>query len=137
MSKLADFSFTIKYRPGHLNKDADALSRMTVDIASYELCTECLLPADIMAVFVGLRAKQHGETTCVSGASLDDSLLDFDNVSVVTGGSQIKQNYTVECPKTRSRHWKGSEVHGKWKVAFTMGEEKRIASNKSITATAL
>ena len=36
VSELADFSFTIKYRPGHSNKDADALSRMPVDIGSYE-----------------------------------------------------------------------------------------------------
>ena len=92
VSELADFSFTIKYRPGHSNKDADALSRMPADIGSYEkLCTECLLPADIMAVFVGLRAQQHGETTWVSAVSLDDSLLDFNNVSVVTGGSQISK----------------------------------------------
>ena len=92
VSELADFSFTIKYTPGHSNKDADALSRMPADIGSYEkLCTECLLPADIMAVFVGLRAQQHGETTWVSAVSLDDSLLDFDNVSIVTGGSQISK----------------------------------------------
>ena len=55
------------------------------------LCTECFLPADIMAVFVGLRAQQHGQTTWVSAVSLDDSLLDFDNVSIVNGGSQIRK----------------------------------------------
>ena len=92
VSELADFSFTIKFRPGHSNKDADALSSTPVDIGSYEkLCTECLLPADIMAVFVGLRAQQHGETTWVSAVSLDDSLLDFDNVSIVNGGSKISK----------------------------------------------
>ena len=49
---------------------------MPVDIGSYEkLCTECLLPSDIMAVFFGLRAQQHGETTWVSAVRLDDSLL--------------------------------------------------------------
>ena len=73
--ELADFSFIIEYRPGHSNKDADALSRMPVDIGSYEkLCTECLLPADIMAVFVGLRAQRHRETTWVSAVNLGDSL---------------------------------------------------------------
>ena len=92
VAELADFSFTIKYRPGHSNKDADALSRMPVDIGSCEtLCTECLFPADIMAVSVGLRAQQHGETTWVSAVNLDDSLLDFCNVSVVTGGRQISK----------------------------------------------
>ena len=35
VSELADVSFTIKYRPGHANKDPDALSRVPMDIASY------------------------------------------------------------------------------------------------------
>ena len=75
VSERADFSFTIKYRPRHSNKDADALSRMPADVGSYEkLCTECLLPADIMAVFVGLRAQRHRETAWVSAVNLDDSL---------------------------------------------------------------
>ena len=92
VSELADFSFTIKYRTGHSNKDADARSRMPVDIGSYEkLCTESILPADVMAVFVGLRAQEPGETTWVSAVSLDNSLLDFDDVSIVTGGSQISK----------------------------------------------
>ena len=92
MSELAEFSFTIKYRPGHSNNDTDALSRMPVDIGSHEkLCTESILPADIMAVFVGLRAQEHGETTWVSTVSLDNSLLHFDDVSIVTGGRQISK----------------------------------------------
>ena len=92
VSELADFSFTIKYRTGHPNKDADVRSRMPVDIGSYEkLCTESILPADVMAVFVGSRAQKHGETTWVSAVSLDNSLLDFDDVSIVTGGSQISK----------------------------------------------
>ena len=92
VSELADFSFTIKYRPGHSNKDADALSRMPVDIGSYEkLCTESILPADVLAVFGELRAQEHGETIWVSAVSLDNSLLDFDDVSIVTGGGQISK----------------------------------------------
>ena len=61
VSDLADFLFTVKYIPGHSNKDSDALSRMPVDIASYDkLCIESLLPADITTVFVGLKEQQHG-----------------------------------------------------------------------------
>lgn len=34
VAELADFHFTIKYRPGRENSDADALSRMPLDIES-------------------------------------------------------------------------------------------------------
>ena len=65
---------------------------MPVDFASYEkLCTESMFRADIMAVLLGLRPQQHGETTWVSAVSLDTSVVDLDDVSVVTGGSQISK----------------------------------------------
>ena len=35
VSELADFSLTIKYRPGDANKGANALSRWPMDIDSY------------------------------------------------------------------------------------------------------
>ena len=39
---LADFNFTIHYRPGKANIDADTLLRMVLDdIAYMELCTDC------------------------------------------------------------------------------------------------
>ena len=38
---LADYNFTIHYRPGKVNKDADCLSRMPLDIEKYvDLCSE-------------------------------------------------------------------------------------------------
>ena len=65
---------------------------MQVDFASYEkLCTESMFRADIKAVLVGLRAHQHRETTWVSAVSLDTSVVDLDDVSVATGGSQISK----------------------------------------------
>ena len=38
VAELADFTFTIKYRPGKINQDADTLSRMPLNI--YHLLTE-------------------------------------------------------------------------------------------------
>ncbi len=32
VAELADFQFTIRYRPGHVNIDADTLSRLPLDI---------------------------------------------------------------------------------------------------------
>jgi hypothetical protein len=41
VGELADFNFTIKYRPGKVNTDADALSRLLPNVDSYmEMCTE-------------------------------------------------------------------------------------------------
>ena len=74
---------------------------MPVHFASYEkLCTESMFRADIMAVLLGLRPQQHGETTWVSAVSLDTSVVDLDDVSVVTGGSQISK--TALLPKDKS-----------------------------------
>lgn len=41
VAELSDFHFTVKYRPGTANTDADALSRIHSDIEQYmDLCTE-------------------------------------------------------------------------------------------------
>ncbi|CAB4011748.1 Hypothetical predicted protein, partial [Paramuricea clavata] len=53
VSELADFIFDIKYRPGRNNQDADALSRMPVDLANYrERCTEEVPSENIVAELV-------------------------------------------------------------------------------------
>ena len=41
LNELSDFNYNIKYRPGRINKDADALSRLPLDIDRYmRMCTE-------------------------------------------------------------------------------------------------
>ena len=41
VEELADYNFTIKYRPGKMNVDANVLSRMPLDVDSYRrTCTE-------------------------------------------------------------------------------------------------
>ena len=45
MSEVAEFDFTLKYRPGVVNKDADCLSRLPLDINHYQkLCTQDIRP---------------------------------------------------------------------------------------------
>jgi len=82
VSELADYSFTIKYRPGHANNDADALSRLPMDINSYmKLCTDHVSEDDIKACCVGLGAYGLRETIWLSAVCIDSSLLNMEEVS--------------------------------------------------------
>ena len=64
LSELAEYNFTTKYRPGVVNKDADCMSRLPLDIEGYMRdCTE-EIPADAFrAIMSGVQTKQvMGET---------------------------------------------------------------------------
>ena len=51
VSELADFNFQIFYKPGHLNKDADGLSRMPLDTDQYmEQCSSTVQLDAVKAV---------------------------------------------------------------------------------------
>ena len=56
MNELADFNFTIKYRRGKENIDADSLSRNPMDIEDLKrVCTETVDPKCLYAVVLGVR----------------------------------------------------------------------------------
>ena len=58
-NELADFEFTIKYRPGKLNTDADYLSRRSLDIDQLKAeCTEEFYPKEIDAVISGMHVVE-------------------------------------------------------------------------------
>jgi len=83
VSELADFSSTIKYRPGHANKDTDALSRLPMDIDSYmKLCTKMASEDDIKACCMGIGAYGRVEKIWVCAVSNDSSLLNMEEVSI-------------------------------------------------------
>ena len=89
VSELTDFSFTIKYRPGHSNKDADALSRLPMGIDSYmKLCIVNVSQGDIKACCVGVGAQGRRQTIWVSVVSNDSSLLNMEEVSL---GSRVDE----------------------------------------------
>lgn len=61
VAELADFNFTIKYRPGKVNTDADGLSRMPVDFENYmNHCTQSISQDAIRATQQGILV-QHVE----------------------------------------------------------------------------
>ena len=90
VSELADFTFDIKYRPGRNNQDADALSRMPVDLKNYrEMCTDEVPSENIKAVITGITAHQDGNATWVTALTLDEDLPDIDNDFLANDGCRL------------------------------------------------
>lgn len=59
VAELADFRFSIKYRPGKCNSDADGLSRMPLDIEKYMLtCFHQIQPEVLSSFSKGLSIHQ-------------------------------------------------------------------------------
>ncbi|KAL6483870.1 hypothetical protein MHYP_G00087420 [Metynnis hypsauchen] len=62
VAELADFHFTIRYRPGKENVDADSLSRMPTDIETVmKECTEELQSESVSATVQAVEAQQCSE----------------------------------------------------------------------------
>ena len=58
ISELAEFNFNIKYRPGVINRDADCLSRIPLDIQKYmKACTEDVPDDAFRAIVTSIEAK--------------------------------------------------------------------------------
>lgn len=76
VSGLADFRFTLKYRPGTVNHDADFLSRQPAEMDKImEECTEECEPSDITAVRDGLQAQTKGNTDWISAITCNVDVL--------------------------------------------------------------
>ena len=100
VSELADFSFIIKYRPGHSNKDADTRSRFPTDLDSYmKLCTENVSQGDINACCVGAGAQGRGETIWVSAVNNNSSLLNMEEVSLGSSVDEISKRSLLDAQK--------------------------------------
>lgn len=67
VGELSEFHFSIKYRPGKNNIDADTLSRIPLDIDNYvEKCTEELSQDVLHATWEGSRAAQKKDVAWIA-----------------------------------------------------------------------
>ena len=73
---IADFNFTIHYRPGKVNIDAGTLSQMALDdIAYMELCTEVIPHEVLQTVVCSAKLQEEGTVNWMSALSGDPTTL--------------------------------------------------------------
>uniref|UniRef100_A0A3P8TE73 Gypsy retrotransposon integrase-like protein 1 n=2 Tax=Amphiprion percula TaxID=161767 RepID=A0A3P8TE73_AMPPE len=72
VAELADFNFSIKYRPGKTNADADGLSRMPMDFEDYmRHCTHSVSQDAVTATQQSILVQQTEQTPMFSVVSFD------------------------------------------------------------------
>ena len=81
VGELADFNFTIRYRPGKANADADTLSRTTetTDMEEYrKSCTEETTQNELRTIIQTVKLQEQGRVNWVSSLTTDPSILNVD-----------------------------------------------------------
>ena len=98
VSELAEYNFSIQYRPGIINKDADCLSRLPLDINKYiDLCTKRVERDAFAAIVAGAKIQSCGmESWRAKVATLSTNWWKDDNVS-----SDENKNYIAEVIKNQ------------------------------------
>ncbi len=76
VADLAEFDFTIKYRPGKENVDSDCLSRKPMELSELKKkCTESVEPSSVAAVMVA--AKKVSGTVAATVCNIDVSVCEL------------------------------------------------------------
>eukprot|EP00795_Rhopilema_esculentum_P000922 gene922-10677_t len=74
IASLADFEFTIKYRPGKANVDADFFSRMPTNIEKFmEECTQETSQMDFAATLSAVTTRHQGNVYWIHAVSLNQN----------------------------------------------------------------
>ena len=122
VSELAEFTFDIKYRPGRVNQDADALSRMPVDSTT---ATKEISRENIRAVIEGINAQQYGNATWVTALTLDSDIPNVD-------GDFLAENAPVTDIESRSilQAQKHDQAIGRVHYLKSKGERPSIQDTK-------
>ena len=124
VAELADFTFTIKYRPGKTNQDADTLSRMPLNIEEYmRSCTAETSQETIKASITGIQAQQENETAWITALVRDadetyfpefvpelGGLKKLDSSDIVLAQKEDPSIGRVRELKLRNHYPKGDEI---------------------------
>ena len=89
VNELADYNFTIKYRPGTANRDADSLSRLGLNelITS---CTESIPASDISAMVSGVSVQSNNNETWFTWLAQVETQLGSGTTEDMLSLSEIK-----------------------------------------------
>ncbi len=76
IGELADFNFTIQYRPGKTNTDADTLSRMPELMGEYMAsCTQETCQDELCAIIQSAKVQDQGRVNWISSLTHDSNVL--------------------------------------------------------------
>ncbi len=93
VAELADFHFTIKYRPGKENIDADSLSRMPIDMETFmKECSEEMSYDVIGAATQAVENQDESNVSWSMGVSVKCAAMTTDTVTIPLTTGQIKQD---------------------------------------------
>lgn len=93
VAELADFQFSIKYRPGRANRDADGLSCMPLDMEQYmQTCTEAVAPEVISSVTQALAIQTYESEPWLCPLTISTVLAE-ENEEVSMSGLELPKAY--------------------------------------------
>ena len=81
VNELADFNFTIRYRPGRVNTDVDSLSCIPDFESNIETCTEEMSPQTTNAVTCAVNLLAKGKSNWVTPFTIDPNVFAIDSSS--------------------------------------------------------
>ena len=91
VSELSEFNFTIKYRPGIINRDADCLSRLPLDISKYqELCSEEVATDVFQAVASAVEVQSNNDEVWVSAIAANNTDEKFEDSEKMISIDELK-----------------------------------------------
>ena len=94
VNDLADYNFTIKYKPGRENVDADYLSRRPAEIE--ELKRECTLEVDPLAMNAVMSGVKNGGSVVCGAFSASKLVLEPDSQLTTVSIDELKEKQVVD-----------------------------------------
>ncbi|KAK2883193.1 hypothetical protein Q8A73_022126 [Channa argus] len=138
VAELADFQFSIKYRPGRANNDADGLSRMPFDMEQYmETCTQVIMPEVMNSVTQAVAVQSQTtepwlcpaiiSTVVTENNDMTTSVAEIPKITLREAqredpviGEVLKYVLSEQWPKSRK------QLHNNKKIAALVRQKSRL-----------